>query len=187
MPPRHRIVRGADDKDGEPQDGERATPPRPPPDMKDHMLAGMTQCFAQFAGNQDAVDIGVRPRPEAVYKRFKRMDPTEFLGTTDPMITEGWIKPIKVIFVFMELQDADKVRCATFLLTGDARLLWESTSVSVNLQTFSWYGFKEVFYYKHFAEKVRSRLTREFMTLRLGDSSVAEFVRKFKRGVTFCP
>ncbi|XP_075481134.1 uncharacterized protein LOC142521846 [Primulina tabacum] len=187
MPPRCRIVREAGDENREAQDGERATRPRPTPDFQAQMLTGMTQFFAKFAGNQAAGDTGARPRPEAVYERFRRMDPKEFSGTTDTMIAEGWVKSIKVIFAFMELQDVDRVRCATFLLTGDARLWWESASVSVNLQTLSWDGFKEVFYSKYFTEEVRSRLTRQFMTLRQGDSIVAEFVRKFERGCHFVP
>ncbi|XP_073049581.1 uncharacterized protein [Primulina eburnea] len=101
------------------------------------------------------------------------MDPNELSGTTDLMIAEGWIKSIKVIFTFMELQDADKVRCAIFLLIGDTRLWWESASMSVNLQTLTCEGFKEVFYSKYFTEE--------------GDSSVAEFVRKFERGCHFVP
>ncbi|XP_073304154.1 uncharacterized protein [Primulina huaijiensis] len=87
----------------------------------------------------------------------------------------------------MELQDADRVGCATFLLTRDVGLWWESASVSLNLQTLTWNGFKEVFYSKYFTEEVRSRLTREFMTLRQGDRSVAEFMRKFERGCHFVP
>ncbi|XP_073046097.1 uncharacterized protein [Primulina eburnea] len=116
----------------------------------------MTYFFAQFAGNNVAVDTGASPRPEAIYERFRRMDPKEFSGTIDLMIAEGWIKSIEVIFAFMELQDADMVKCATFLLTEDARLWWESASV-------------------------------EFMTPRQGDSSMAEFVRKFERGCHFVP
>ncbi|XP_073020755.1 uncharacterized protein [Primulina eburnea] len=187
MPPRRLIARGARDEDRETYDGERATPP-PPPDMQAQMLAGMTQFFAQFAGNHAAaMGAEERPRPEAVYERFRRMSPKEFSGTTDPMIAEGWIKSIEVIFDFMELTDADRVRCATFLLSGDARLWWESASVAVNLQTLNWTGFKELFFAKYFTEEVRSRLTREFMTLRQGDSSVADFVRKFERGCYFVP
>ncbi|XP_073021290.1 uncharacterized protein [Primulina eburnea] len=151
------------------------------------MLAGITQFFSQLARNNAAVNTEARPKPEAVYERFRRMDPKEFSGTTDPMIAEGWIKSIEVIFDFMKLQDADRVRCVTFLLSGDARLWWESASVSVNLQTLTWNGFKEVFYSKCFTDEVRSRLTREFMTLRQGDNSVTEFVRKFDRGCHFVP
>ncbi|XP_073298462.1 uncharacterized protein [Primulina huaijiensis] len=147
----------------------------------------MTQFFSQFAANHAVVDTGARPRPEAVYERFRRMEPKEFSGTADLMIGEGWNNSIEGIFAFMELQDADRVRCATFLLRGDARLYWESTSVSVSLQTLTWTCSMEVFYSKYFTEEVRSRLTREFLTLRQGDSNVAEFVRKFERGCHFVP
>ncbi|XP_073056961.1 uncharacterized protein [Primulina eburnea] len=171
MPPRCVIDREARDEDRELREERRDAPPPPPPppDM------------------QAAVDAGARPRPEAVYERFRRMSPKEFPRITDPMIAEGWTKSIEVIFDFMEMTDADKVRCSTFLLSGDARLWWESASVSINLQTLSWNGFKEIFYSKYFTEEVRSRLTREFMTLRQGDNSVVEFVRKFERGCHFVP
>ncbi|XP_073275434.1 uncharacterized protein [Primulina huaijiensis] len=99
------------------------------------------------------------------------------------MIAKGWSKSIEVIFTFMELPDADRVRCATFLLTGDTRLWWESASVSVNLQTLTWTWFKEVLYFKYFTEEVHSRLTRECMTLRQGDNSIA----KFEKGCHFMP
>ncbi|XP_073049582.1 uncharacterized protein [Primulina eburnea] len=155
--------------------------------MQAQMLAGMTQFFVQFVGNQTAVDTGARSRLEAVYEIYRRMNPKDFSGTTNPMITEGWIKSIKVIFAFMELQDADGARCATFLSTGDARLWWESASMSVNLQTLTCNGFKEVFYSEYFTEEVRSRLARKFMSLRQGDNSVADFVREFEKGCHFVP
>ncbi|XP_073035184.1 uncharacterized protein [Primulina eburnea] len=155
--------------------------------MQAQMLEGMNQFFVQFAGNQAAVDSGARPRPEAVYERFRRMSPKKFSGTTDPMVAEGCIKSIEVIFDFMELADADRVRCATFLLTGDASLWWESVSVSVNLQTLTWDSFKEVFYSKHFTEEVHSHLTREFMSLRQEDNSMADIVKKFESGCYFVP
>ncbi|XP_073277661.1 uncharacterized protein [Primulina huaijiensis] len=115
------------------------------------------------------------------------MDPKKFSGTSDPMTAEGLIKSFEVIFYFMELQDADRVIYATYLLLGDARLWWESASVAMNLQTLTLEGFKEVFYSKYFTEEVPYRLTREFMTLRQGDRSVAEFVRKLEQGCHFVP
>ncbi|KAG6478156.1 uncharacterized protein LOC122019017 [Zingiber officinale] len=115
------------------------------------------------------------------------MGPKDFSGTIDPMVAENWIKSIEVIFRFMALEDADMVRCATYLLKDDALLWWEGASLSVDLNTLSWEGFKEVFYSKYFTEDIRSKLTREFMTLRQGDRSVAEFVREFDRGCHFVP
>ncbi|XP_073304144.1 uncharacterized protein [Primulina huaijiensis] len=145
------------------------------------MLAGMTQFFVQFAGDQATLDTGARPRLEAVYERFRSMDPKEFSGT---MIFKGWIKSIELIFAFIELQEAYRVRIATFLLTGDAMLSWESAPVSVNLQNLSWDGGVLL---KYFTGEVRSRLTREFTALRHEDNSVAEFVRKFERVCHFVP
>ncbi|KAG6492615.1 hypothetical protein ZIOFF_047580 [Zingiber officinale] len=69
----------------------------------------------------------------------------------------------------------------------DALLWWEGTSLSVDPNTLSWEGFKEVFYSKYFTEDIHSKLTREFMTLRQDDRSVAKFVREFDRGCHFVP
>ncbi|XP_073019290.1 uncharacterized protein [Primulina eburnea] len=87
----------------------------------------------------------------------------------------------------MELGDADRVFCATYLFGGDARLWWEGASVALNLATLSLTCFMEVFYSKYFTDEVHSRLTREFMTLRQGDLTITEFVRKFERGCHFMP
>ncbi|XP_042444027.1 uncharacterized protein LOC122029144 [Zingiber officinale] len=87
----------------------------------------------------------------------------------------------------MELDCADRVRCATYLLKDDALLWWEGAVVGLNLATLLWEDFKEVFYVKYFTEDVRSRLTREFMTLRQDSCTVAEFIRKFEQGCHFVP
>ncbi|XP_073024187.1 uncharacterized protein [Primulina eburnea] len=138
MAPRRLIARGARDEDRESRDGKRATPPHPPPDMQ-----------APAAGG-----TGPRSQPEAVYERFQKMNPQKFSGTTNPMVTEEWVKSIEVIFEYMELQDVDQVRCAIFLLAGDARRWWDSASVAVNLPMLSWDGFKEMFFAKYFTEEL---------------------------------
>ncbi|XP_075483635.1 uncharacterized protein LOC142523789 [Primulina tabacum] len=114
-----------------------------------------------------------------------RMNPKEFTGMSDPMVAEGWIKSLEVTFRFMELEDVDRVRCATYLFGGDARLWWEGASVALDLATLSWTRFREVFFSKYFTDDVRLRLTREFWTLRQGDMTVTEFIRKFERACHF--
>ncbi|XP_073033858.1 uncharacterized protein [Primulina eburnea] len=125
--------------------------------------------------------------PEAIYERFMKIRPKEFLGTSDPMAAEGWIKSFEVIFEFMGLEDGDRVRCVTYLFGGDASLWWEGASVALDSATLDWTRFTEVLYSKYFTEEMRSRLTTEFMTLRQGDLTVAEFIRKFERGCHFVP
>ncbi|KZV37726.1 hypothetical protein F511_16266 [Dorcoceras hygrometricum] len=63
---------------------------------------------------------------EDVAKRFRKQGPKEFVGTTDPLVAEEWIHSLETIFSYVGLQDADKVRCAIFMMKGDAALWWES-------------------------------------------------------------
>ncbi|XP_073017878.1 uncharacterized protein [Primulina eburnea] len=176
MPPRRNVLRtdeGTQEEDI----------PQPPPgqDASARVLAGMARFFEQHVGN------GAMGRPELVYERFRRMHPDEFHGTTDPFMAEGWIRSLEVIFRYMDMADADRVRCTIYLLKGDASLWWEGAERGVNMATLTWEGFKRVFYDKYFTSDVRSRLKREFMSLRQGDWTVAEFVQKFDRGCHFMP
>ncbi|XP_075500067.1 uncharacterized protein LOC142538638 [Primulina tabacum] len=135
--------------------------PQPPlcQDASAYVLAGMARFFEQHVGD------GARVRPEPVYERFRWMHPDEFHGTTDPFVAEGWIRSLE----------------------GDASLWWEGAERGVNMMTLTWEEFKRVFYDKYFTSDVRSRLKREFMSLRQGDWTVAEFVQKFDRGCHFVP
>ncbi|KZV46305.1 hypothetical protein F511_20654 [Dorcoceras hygrometricum] len=85
----------------------------------------------------------------------------------------------------MGLANADKVPCAIFMLKGDVVLWWKGAVVGLFLKSLSWYEFKKVFFEKYFTVDARSHLIREFMSIRQGDKSVAEYVRHFERGCTF--
>ncbi|XP_073025163.1 uncharacterized protein [Primulina eburnea] len=86
-----------------------------------------------------------------------------------------------------QMRDGDRARCAIYLLRDDVSLWWEKAAHAVDLATLTWARFKELLYGKYFPTDVSGRLTREFMSLRQGDSSVAEFIRKFDRGCHFVP
>ncbi|XP_042396851.1 uncharacterized protein LOC121986998 [Zingiber officinale] len=130
-----------------------------------------------------------RPTPSAhpVYKQFRELGPTEFKGTTDPIIAKGWIRSLEMIYDFMQLTDVDKVKCTIFMLRDDTRVWWEGARLTVDVATLTWADFKEVFYGKYFTTDNRTRLTREFLELCQGDLTVAEYVRRFKRGRYFVP
>ncbi|KAG6473428.1 hypothetical protein ZIOFF_067344 [Zingiber officinale] len=127
------------------------------------------------------------PSTQPVYKQFRELGPTEFKDTTDPIAAKGWIRSLETIFDFMQLTDADKVRCAIFMLWDDARVWWEGARLTVDLTILTWADFKEVFYGKYFAVDNRTRLAREFLELRQGDMTVVEYVRRFERGRYFVP
>ncbi|XP_073317268.1 uncharacterized protein [Primulina huaijiensis] len=104
-----------------------------------------------------------------VYEHFRRLNPKEFGGTTDPFLAEGWIPSLELCFQYLDMRDRDR----------------EGAAHGVNLATLTWDRFKEVFYSKYFPAEVRGRLTREFMSLLQEDLSVAEFIRKFDRDCHF--
>ncbi|XP_073275425.1 uncharacterized protein [Primulina huaijiensis] len=180
MPPR-RILRRTDEvrQEGTDEVRQEGNIPRPPPvqDASARVLAGMARFFEQHVGD------GARVRPEAVYERFRRMHPDEFHGTTDPFFAERWIRSSEVIFRYMDMADADRVRCTINLLKGAASLWWEGAERGVNMATLTWEEFKRVFYDKYFTSDVRSRLKREFMSLRQGDCDAAEKLRHFLDGL----
>ncbi|XP_073119181.1 uncharacterized protein [Henckelia pumila] len=57
----------------------------------------------------------------------------------------------------------------------------------MNTTTLPWAEFRRLFLKKYFTAEVRARLKMEFLSLRQGDLSVAEFVVKFERGCHFVP
>ncbi|XP_073120727.1 uncharacterized protein [Henckelia pumila] len=87
----------------------------------------------------------------------------------------------------MGVTDADRVRCAIYMLKEDAALWWEGAVIGVNLTTLTWANFRTMFFEKYYTAEERGRLIKEFMSLRQGDKSVAKYVKQFERGCHFAP
>ncbi|XP_073153080.1 uncharacterized protein [Henckelia pumila] len=155
-------------------------PPPPPVDVVAKVLAGLACIFEQHAEAQ-------RARPSAIYEKFRKMDPKDFSGTTDPMVAKGWIRSLEAILRYMELGDGDRVCCMMFLLKDDAALWFEGVEKTVDVTTLTWEEFNTLFYEKYYTAEVRAQLKKEFMSLRQGDLTVSEFFRKFERGCHFVP
>ncbi|XP_073149382.1 uncharacterized protein [Henckelia pumila] len=120
-----------------------------------------------------------------IYKRFLELGPPEFKGETDPLIAEQWFQAMKTDFEFMQITDADRLRCATYMFCNDAHVWWNGAKAALNLTTLTWNGFKDVFYGKYFTVSTQTRLARDFLEIRQGNMSIAEYVKKFERGRYF--
>ncbi|XP_073030740.1 uncharacterized protein [Primulina eburnea] len=153
-------------------------PSPPPPDVATRALEGMARLFEQQLQQQQLQQQQLQlqlqqqqqtqqaPRPpQDIYDQFRRLGPKEFSGTTDPFAAESWIRSLEVHIRYLNMGDADRVRCTTYMLRDDASLWWEGVEHGVNLATITWPQFKEIFYEKgcHFvpliardpAEKLR--------------------------------
>ncbi|XP_073137272.1 uncharacterized protein [Henckelia pumila] len=157
-------------------------PPPPPPaaDVGTQVLAGLARILEQHV---DAPRAGLG----TVYEQFRKMNPKDFAGTTDPLVAEGWIHSLEVIFRYMQLGDPDRVHCDVFHLQDGAALWWDGVEKTVDTATLPWAEFRRFFFKKYFTADVRAHLKTEFLSLRQGDLSVAEFVVKFERGCHFVP
>ncbi|KZV54216.1 hypothetical protein F511_35480 [Dorcoceras hygrometricum] len=108
------------------QQQDDGTPPPPPPPLfmtpferaNVEMLAGITRLLERQSERHG------KSHEEDVTERFRKQGPKEFSSTTDPLVAEEWIRSLEIIFAYMGLPDADNVRCAIFMMRGDAALWW---------------------------------------------------------------
>ncbi|XP_075479314.1 uncharacterized protein LOC142520198 [Primulina tabacum] len=128
-----------------------------------------------------------RPVQTDVYDRFRRLNPPEFMGSTEPAVAEEWIKSLESIFSYLHMEDANKVTCAIFLLTKHARIWWESARVALPTIPLTWETFKTVFYNKYFSKDVRAKKAGDFLNLKQGTMSMAEYIQQFEAGVQYVP
>ncbi|XP_075500137.1 uncharacterized protein LOC142538724 [Primulina tabacum] len=115
------------------------------------------------------------------------MNPPDFIGGPDPLVALEWIKSLEAIFDYMKFTDQEKVSCAVFMLVKAARIWWEATKVTVNVQELKWNEFKYLFYAKYFSSEVKAKKVKEFLELRQDALSVTEYTLKFEEGCVFVP
>ncbi|XP_073152007.1 uncharacterized protein [Henckelia pumila] len=149
---------------------------------KGAQIQQLLQAQTANAGNNHPAD-----NQNPIYKRFLELGPPEFKGETDLLIAEQWFQAMETAFEFMQITDADRLRCATYMFHDDAHVWWNGAKAALNLTTLTWNGFKDVFYGKYFTVSTRNRLAREFLEIRQGNMSIAEYVKKFERGRYFVP
>ncbi|KAG6492575.1 hypothetical protein ZIOFF_047538 [Zingiber officinale] len=67
---------------------------------QNHIHGGQIQQLLQ-AREQESTPRRPTPSVHSVYKQFRELGPTKFKGTTDPIIAEGWIRSLEMIYDFM--------------------------------------------------------------------------------------
>ncbi|XP_075524554.1 uncharacterized protein LOC142556956 [Primulina tabacum] len=117
-------------------------------------------------GRGQGRDQGVQERVvEGAYDKFKKMNPPEFVGNSDPLIAMEWVKAVE----------------------ATTRIWWEATKVTINVQTLKWNEFKDLFYDKYFPSDVKARKVKEFLELKQGTMSMNDYILKFEEGSLFVP
>ena len=78
--------------------------------------------------------------------------------------------------------DGKKVAFGTYTLVEEVEYWWENTHqcIEVEGQDVTWDVFKRVFLEKYFPEDVRNKKEMEFLELKQGSMTVAEYAAKFE-------
>ena len=100
-----------------------------------------------------------------------------------------WLKAIEKIFRTMACSDAQPVQFETHMLTEEAEDWWDNTRqrlADVGTEI-TWVVFRDEFLRKYFPEDVRGKKEIEFLELKQGSMTVAEYAAKFEALVKFCP
>src|ERR1051325_3074114 len=112
-------------------------------------------------------------------ERLKALGATPFAGTTNPADAELWLRTLEKCFEVTECPQDKRVKSAVFLLQQGAEDWWQTTRMRYPEQTCEWEEFKRVFYDKFFPKTYRDAKLDEFLKLAQGNSSVAEYEKKF--------
>ncbi|KAL5563980.1 hypothetical protein UlMin_033727 [Ulmus minor] len=123
---------------------------------------------------------------EPLYERFRKQGPPTFEGSNDPLAAEEWLRNIERILDFMKLSDQERIICATYKLTKDARYWWEVTGQTKDLETLSWTEFVQMFNRKYFNPTMLLSKEAKFNNIQQGNMTVDEAVLRFNRLARLC-
>ena len=98
-------------------------------------------------------------------KRFMKRNPPVFEGTVDPTAVEEWVSMIEKIFVFVQIEDEEKVKCVVYMLRKDGRIWWEAVKKSRDVTTMTWVEFLREFNSKYCSQAVINSKVAEFTRL----------------------
>lgn len=85
----------------------------------------------------------------------------------------------------MGIQDAEKLKCASFLFKREARNWWERAKLNLSLERLTWEKFNSLFFNKYFTVDARAQRVKEFFELKQRDKPVSDYVRRFEQLITY--
>ncbi|KAA8525008.1 hypothetical protein F0562_011354 [Nyssa sinensis] len=118
-----------------------------------------------------------------------KLQPPVFAGAPKVDEAETWIMSMEDIFEVMECLKDKKVTLATFRLQGEAKSWWNlvKRNYTMGVPFLAWRRFTELLYEKYFLKSIREGKKVEFIELKQGNMTVAEYEAKFIELARFAP
>ena len=110
-----------------------------------------------------------------------------FEGGIDPFDAKEWINSTENLFDFMQLNEREKVSCASYMLKKDARIWWDVVKYTRDITQMTWVDFLEEFNNKYYNVSILAAKVIEFSNLWQGNLPVIKYFRKFDRLARYAP
>jgi hypothetical protein len=111
---------------------------------------------------------------------FQNTCPLPFSSAPEPMDAENWLRDTERKLNTVGCSDDEKLRYATYLLSGPATAWWENLlAIQPPRIGITWTQFKQKFRETHVPDSIMELKRREFENLKQNDSPVMRYVREF--------
>jgi hypothetical protein len=119
------------------------------------------------------------PAPRNKHREFMSHHPPVFTHAADPLEAEDWLKTVLKKLTTCQCDDREKVLYAAGRLQGSAAAWWDAYSAAhAAPDTITWEEFTTNFRSHHIPSGVM-KIKKEFLSLKQGGMSVAEYKDKF--------
>ncbi|XP_071929077.1 uncharacterized protein [Coffea arabica] len=158
-----------------------------PGDQMATAIQQMTNILTRLVDQQGQILVNQPPNPEIgedrALERFQKFAPPKFLGGSDPDVVEQWLEAMINIFAALNYTEQRQVNFAVFQFEGPARAWWNVIRAKWEREqtVWTWANFIREFNEKYRPPLVQERREDEFIGLRQGTLSVAEYETKFTK------
>jgi hypothetical protein len=124
-------------------------------------------------------------RPQDRMGDFLRLKPPTFIGSSNPLDADDWLRTIKMKLEAIGCLENQRVHLAAHQLSGMALSWWDTFSAAIRDAT--WAEFEAAFREHHVPLGIVQLKEDEFRELTQGGRSVSEYVHKFTELARYAP
>ena len=147
------------------------------------LLAGLTNTVAALQAqlnNNNNNNNQQQPPPRDRHREFMSHKPPTFSHSPDPLDADDWLKTVEKMLNITQCSDREKVLYASGRLEEPAADWWDAyTTTHANANGITWEEFKTNFRSHHIPSGLMKLKKKEFLVLKQGNMSVAEYRDKF--------
>ena len=158
-------------------------------DLMERMIDQQAQGHGNAAGNPGHNPGHNHEGEDRALERFQKFAPPKFIGGPNPDLAETWMDRMLDIFAALRYSEERQISFAVFQFEGAARAWWNVIRAKWEREQtpWTWINFTREFNEKYLPPIVQEKREDDFIRLRQGASSVAEYETQFTKLSRFAP